>query len=73
MKRSGVPKVSVDYFFMSTADQVASTNPVLVMVDESTGEKYARAVGQKGVGNPGDLEWLKGPPWRRGRAHHPEV
>ena len=31
----------MDYFYMSTADETASANPVLVMVDEGTGEKFA--------------------------------
>ena len=43
-----VPKVSMDYFFMSQADEKADKNPLIVMVDESTGEKYARAVGRRG-------------------------
>ena len=58
MKRSGVPKVSMDYFYMSMEDQAACENPVLVVVDEGTGEKYARAVGQKGLGNHGEMDWL---------------
>ena len=33
-----VPKVAMDYFFASEADQKASLNPILVMVDEATGE-----------------------------------
>ena len=53
-----MPKIAVDYFYMSTADSCASQNPLLVMVDEGTGERYARAVGQKGLGNPGDMDWL---------------
>ena len=28
------------------------------MVDESTGEKYARAVGKKGIGEENEREWL---------------
>ena len=52
-RRNGVPKVSLDYFFLSEAVQDASPNPVLVMLDESTGERYARAVGRKGV-----ADWL---------------
>ena len=43
----------MDYFFLSEADQEASANPVLVMLEESTGERYARAVGRKGV-----IDWL---------------
>ena len=58
MKRQGVPKISLDYFFMSSRDEAANENPILVMVDENTGEKYARAVGQKGVGRDGEMDWL---------------
>ena len=54
----GVPKVSMDYFFMSRADDAASANPLLVMVDEGTGERYARAVGKKGLGAFGEMDWL---------------
>ena len=53
-----VPRVSMDYFFMSDADEKASANPLIVMVDEGTGEKYARAVGRKGVGDTGEMDWL---------------
>ena len=49
----GVPKISLDYFFLSEADKDANANPVLVMLIESTGERYARAVGRKGV-----ADWL---------------
>ena len=57
-KTSGVPRISMDYFFMSSADESASANPMLVMMDESTGEKYARAVGHKGLGRDGEADWL---------------
>ena len=30
----------------------------MVMVDERTGEKYARAAGHKGMGKDQDMEWL---------------
>ena len=36
----------------------ASANPIMVMVDEKTGEKYARAVGHKGRGKGQDMELL---------------
>ena len=36
-KRGGVPRISFDYFFASTVDEKASTNPILVMLDEQTG------------------------------------
>ena len=52
-----MPKVSMDYFFMSHDDK-ADKNPLIVMVDESTGEKNARAVGKKGIGEENEMEWL---------------
>ena len=48
----------MDYYFMSKKDEEAKENPIMGMVDEQTGEKYARAVGNKGLGNPGDMDWL---------------
>ena len=54
-KAKEVPRVSMDYFFMSAEDEEAKNNPLLVMVDEKTGEKYARAVGRKGIGSGGDM------------------
>ena len=54
-----IPRIAMDYFFMSQEDEKASGNPLLVMVDESTGEKYARAVGHKGLGTAGgEMDWL---------------
>ena len=58
LKRSGVPRISLDYFFMSTKDEVAHENPLIVMLDEATGERYARAVGRKGMGQDGEMDWL---------------
>ena len=48
----------MDYFFMSEEDKKASKNSILVMVDEQTKDEYARAVGQKGLGNIGEMDWL---------------
>ena len=53
-----IPRISLDYFFVSSGDEAASDNPILVMLDESTGEKWARAVGQKGLGVDGNMDWL---------------
>lgn len=53
-----VPRIAMDYFYMSTDDEKASDNPILVMVDEATGEKYARAVGSKRLGDGRDQDWL---------------
>ena len=36
----------------------ASDNPMMVMVDESTGNKYMRAVLHEGLGVDGDHSWL---------------
>ena len=58
-KKSDVPRVSFDYFFMSHQDEAANENPMLIMVDEGTGDKYARAVGQKGLGGGAEeMQWL---------------
>ena len=43
---------------MSSTDEAASKNPLIVMVDEDTGERYARAVGKKGLGAFGEMDWL---------------
>ena len=57
-QQSNVPRIALDYFFMSSMDEVASKSPILVGLDETTGGKYARAVGQKGLGREGELDWL---------------
>ena len=57
-KSNEVQRMGMDYFFTSQEDEKASANPIKVMVDERTGEKYARAVGHKGVGKDQDTEWL---------------
>ena len=48
----------MDYFFMSREDEEASKNPILVIADEKSGSRYARAVGCKGLGESGSMEWL---------------
>ena len=48
----------MDYFFMSREDEEASKNPLLVMVDEKSGSRYARAVGVKGLGESQSMDWL---------------
>ena len=57
-KSNEVPRTSMDYFFISQKDEKASANPSMVMVDERTGGKYARAVGHKGISKDQDMEWL---------------
>ena len=53
-----VPRINFDYFFFSHEEEQANQNPMIVMVDEETGEKYARCVSQKGLGEDGELDWL---------------
>ena len=45
-----VPRVHMDYFFMSRENEGASSNPLLVVADEKSGSRYARVVGVKGLG-----------------------
>ena len=54
-----VPRVSMDYFFMSRKDEEAKSNPAIVMVDEDRRAQYARAVGQKALWERGDIDELK--------------
>ena len=51
-----VPRVHFDYFFMSREDEEACKNPLLVMADERSGSKYARAVGMKGLGEANSMD-----------------
>ena len=53
-----VPRISFDYFFLTKEEEAGNKNPMIVMVDEETGETYARSVSQKGLGEDGELEWL---------------
>ena len=53
-----IPRISMDYFFMSKHDEEAKENPVLVVLNEETNERYARATGRKGIGTEGVMEWL---------------
>ena len=57
-ENSKVPRASMDYFFMSKKDQDAKENPIVVIVNEETNERYARATGQKGIGTEGVMDWL---------------
>ena len=38
--------------------ELAQDNPMLVMVDEQTGDKYARMTGAKGIGENQERDWL---------------
>ena len=54
-QQNKIPRMALNYHFMSTRDAENGDNPVLAMKDESTGNRYLRAVGQKGVEG---MEWL---------------
>ena len=41
---------------MGTEDEEVGENPLVVMLDERTGDKYARAVGRKGANQ--EFDWL---------------
>ena len=43
---------------MTKQGEEAKSNPILVMIAEQTGDKYARAVSQKGVGANREMDWL---------------
>ena len=47
LERIKVPRVHMDYFFVSREHEAASSNPMLVMLDERSGSRYARLVGKK--------------------------
>ena len=55
---SKVPRVSMDNFFTSKRDQDAKENLLVVIANEETNEKYARATGQKGIGTEGVMDLL---------------
>ena len=58
LEEAKAPRVHFDYFFMSREDEEASKNPLLVMADGRLGSRYARAVGIKGFGEVGSMDWL---------------
>ena len=43
---------------MSSKDEQDGNDPLVVMVDEETGDKCARMVEKKGLGSDGEMEWL---------------
>ena len=53
-----VPRIVMNYNFMSTEDEKNGKNPVLGMKDESTGNRFMRAVCKKGIGEGTEMEWL---------------
>ena len=57
-KAAQVPKIAMDYFFMGQEEDRATEYPMIVMLDETTGHRYMRAVGKKGLGDGREMEWL---------------
>ena len=45
-----VPRISMNYFYMSKNDEEANDNLIISVLNEELNEKYARATGMKGVG-----------------------
>ena len=43
---------------MNGRDREESSIPLIILPDEDTGDKYARAVAGKGVGEHGVVDWL---------------
>ena len=43
---------------MCREDEETFKNPLLVIADERSGSRYARAVGIKGLGEVGSMDWL---------------
>ena len=56
--KPGVARMSMDYGFLSKEEELAQDNPMLVMVDEQTGDRYARMTGAKGIGENQERDWL---------------
>ena len=54
----GVPRVSMDYNLMGKDYEKARENPMLVVVNEKTKEKFVRLTGKKGMGEGGEMDWL---------------
>ena len=53
-----VPRMVMDYLYMSEEDRNAGKHPIFCMKDESTGCRFARLVARKGLGADGEVDWL---------------
>ena len=58
VKDMRIPRIHMDYFFMSQEEEKAGKNPLMLMIDDKYGHRYMRAVGGKGVGEGTEMEWL---------------
>ena len=57
-KDAEVPRIVMDYFFLTEEDRVAEKNPMMIMKDERTGERYGRMVEHKGLREGDDGTWI---------------
>ena len=57
-QETAVPRVMMDYFFLGDEEERAADHPMFVMVDDETGNRYARLVEMKGLGERGEMDWL---------------
>ena len=53
-----VPRVAMDFFYMNEKDRAEDANPLFVMMDEETSDKYSRVVEKKRLGGNGERERL---------------
>ena len=53
-----VAKMSMDYFSMNAHDENANENPMMLMADQSNGQKYMRAVPMEGLGEGSEMSGL---------------
>ena len=51
-----VPRISMDYFFVSKEDEGAANKHIGVMKNEGAEELYARAAGQNGLSEDGSMD-----------------
>merc|ERR1712155_321583 len=57
-EKDETPRVAMDYFYMhsTVGNFEEDRSPIILMVNEATGERYARIVARKGVGP--ELDWV---------------
>ena len=55
---NGDDPMGLSDLFMGEEDRDASESPCIVMVSEPSGNKYMRAVEQKGMGQDREMDWI---------------
>ena len=48
----------MDFSYVNEKDRAEIANPLFVMIDEETGDKYSRVVEKGGLGGNWEMEWL---------------